>query len=223
MLFVAGAVLTVISYVNNDLRASFMYMVYGFYTLMELLQAVQYAFVNDCSSKWNVLLTEVAYVFIIVQPLIWNAVFYMKTRDDPEDRNVFKLAMVLSLVWIAANVYSRISYDDDDASMNACGFFNHSQTCTYRDTDKSHLYWRWKTRHLSDMTANYFMYLCLWIVPAIFVESTRSSGIIIFLGMLIGIALTKFFGANSLEFPTIWCAISIPILIIGYAYAFMTR
>jgi len=59
-----------------------------FYSLMEFLQTVQYFYVNQCSSATNTFLTEIAYVLVIVQPLMWNLFFYY--RSDKNGCTVLK-------------------------------------------------------------------------------------------------------------------------------------
>lgn len=227
--FLAGAGLAVYSYVNEELRGTYAYIIFGFYSLMELLQTIQYHYVNKCGGI-NEFLTNVAYILVIVQPLLWNSIFYFQSKKIREnskedeaqaeyEEGVFKLAIVLCLVWIAWSLYGRFSYKADrNAHKNMCGFYNHEKTCTYRNSKKSHLYWRWTSRHITDMTANYFMYYCLWIFPALIVKRTRFVGSLIALSAIVGWLFTVKLGMNIMEYPSIWCYISIPLLIIGYGY-----
>lgn len=213
-LFTAGAILTYLTYKDPNIRSSYMYVLFGFYTLMELLQTIQYSVVNQCDSPLNILTTEFAYLLVIVQPLMWNTIFFIRGKND-KNKSIFKLAIVFCVIWIAMNVYSRLTYNEKTAN-DTCGFFNNSKTCTYRDTAASHLYWKWKTNHLPDMTANYFMYLCLWFVPPLLVPETRLSGLVLTIGAIVGYTTTRMYGNNIFEFPAIWCYISVPILALGY-------
>lgn len=214
--FIAGVVLTYLSYVDPVKRASKMYILFAFYSVMELLQTIQYFFVNQCDLPVNVLSTEFAYLLVIVQPLMWNIIFYMKSKNETT-KNIFKLAIVLCAIWIVMNVYTRISYDPAISNeYNKCGLFNHTKTCTYRDTETSHLYWRWKTHNFNDMTPNYFMYMCLWFVPALLVAETRLTGMVLLMGAVVGYIITRMYGNSVVEFPAIWCYISVPILALGY-------
>ena len=219
-LFVAGTLLAYVSYVDPILRPSKMYILFVFYALMELLQTVQYSVVNQCDLPANIYLTEIAYLLVIVQPLMWNTIFYLRNTSSQTSKSIFMLAIVLCLLWIVMNVYTRLTYDPKTAKDN-CGLFNHNKTCTYRDANTSHLYWRWKTNHISDMTANYFMYMCLWFVPALLVANTRPSGVVLTLGAILGFIITKMYGSTIVEFPATWCYISVPILIGGYLSYFL--
>lgn len=215
-LFVFGAIMTAVSYRTPLLRKRYVHVLLGFYTVMELLQTVQYLFVNNCN-EYNRFFTNIAYVLVIVQPLMWNTVFY--TQVQPQYKPIFKLAMVMSALWIAMNVYSRISYKPSTAK-NECGFFNHDKTCTYRDKKGSHLYWRWTTAHWGDMSANYFMYMCLWFVPALLVPGTRATSVVLAAGALFAYTITRMYGSTVQEFPSVWCLMSIPLFLLSIYEAF---
>lgn len=216
--FIIGAAMTAVAYCVPQLRKTYLYVLLGFYTLMELLQTIQYAYVNECDNPKNKILTEMAYVLVIVQPLVWNILFLVRTTNKAE-RKVFELAIALMLAWITVNVYSRIVYNPaTDKSSNKCGLFNHDRTCTYRDTDSSHLHWRWTSAHLGDLSANYLMYMLVWFVPAMLVKQHRESVGVLIISCLVGYVLTQKYGSSSfLEFPATWCLISIPTLLLAFA------
>ena len=188
---------------------------------MELLQTIQYSYVNQCDNPMNIWLTEVAYVLVIVQPLIWNMVFLLRTKDK-HDKGVFKLALVMCIFWILFNVFSRVRYNPLENKNNHCGFFNNDRTCTYRDTDSSHLYWKWTTAHFPDLSANYLMYLMLWFLPALLVKQHWTSVSMLMVSCAVGFLLTYNYGNNMFEFPAIWCYISIPVVTIGFIHSYLT-
>lgn len=210
--FAIGASLAVFSYYNDKLRSSHIHIIFGFYALMELLQTVQYLVVNDCESKANQLLTEAAYILVIVQPLMWNTIFYLRTT--PKYQGIFVVGIVLSGVWIAANVMARLLYNPANATLtkDTCGFFNNPKTCTMKAKDNSHLYWKWTSAYMPDMTANYFMYFCMWFIPALIVPHTRFTAIGIIISAIIGLLVTMKYGATIAEFPSTWCFISVPLM-----------
>ena len=213
--FVAGAVLTIVCFRDRDMRANYLHVIFGFYAIMELLQTFQYFIVNKCEMPINKISTEIAYLLVVVQPLLWNAVFYLRVKNASEKR-VFTLAIILCMLWIAMNVYARVRYDANTETGYNCGIFNSLQTCTRRDDDKSHLYWTWTTEHRKDFTANYFMYICLWFIPPLLIKKTRIAAYCLIIGAIIGVMLTKLNGLSMIQFPSIWCYISVPILIAGY-------
>uniref|UniRef100_A0A6C0B7J4 Uncharacterized protein n=1 Tax=viral metagenome TaxID=1070528 RepID=A0A6C0B7J4_9ZZZZ len=74
-----------------------------FYSGMEILQGIQYYIVNECNNPINKLLTEVAYLFVLLQPLMWNFFYY--TNSEKCEKNIFVTGMALSLSWIIVNIY----------------------------------------------------------------------------------------------------------------------
>ena len=46
----------------------------GYFSLMELLQAATYVFIDDCRSPWNQVLTHLGYIHIAFQPFFANMV-----------------------------------------------------------------------------------------------------------------------------------------------------
>lgn len=193
----------------------------AFYTLMEVLQTLQYRTVNQCEDSENVLLTNFAYVLIIAQPLLWNTIFYLRNKGC--NKSVFVLAIILCIVWITWNVSSRLLYDPKKHNeYNKCGVFNRPSTCTKRDGDR-HLYWTWTSAYFPDFSANYFMYLCLWFIPGLVIASERLVIILLMLTAIFGYILNGLVGGTILEFPATWCYTSIPFLFItvvqGWLYA----
>src|ERR1700735_229463 len=58
-----------------------------FYSCMEILQTVQYNFVDECQSNINMILTLIAHVLVCVQPCLWN--WYRIRTNGREYRQVF--------------------------------------------------------------------------------------------------------------------------------------
>lgn len=105
---------------------------------MELLQGIQYFYVNQCSNVINIFLTEVAYLFIIVQPLIWNIFFYI--NSDKYDKQIFLTAIWLIIIWIFVNILSRIMYNKNNAPQTKdISIYASDKVCTKKKL--SHLYW----------------------------------------------------------------------------------
>lgn len=213
-LFIIGLISTYIAYKSPRLRSKYMHILLAFYTLMELLQTVQYSYVNECNNKCNNYLTEVAYILVIVQPLLWNYIFYLRARH--KYRQIFITAMILSFVWILWNIYSRIDYKNDDtATTTQTSIFASKKSCTYRDKDGEHLYWKWPSRNFKDLSANYFMYLCLWLLPILIDPDQWISGLSLIISSLVGLFLTLKYGKIE-EFAAIWCYISIPTFLVNF-------
>ena len=221
----AGAAATVYAALDRRLRAEYMPVLLAFYTAMEALQTVQYMLVNECSDPRNRWLTEVAYALVVVQPLLWNVVFYLRmsgmsksgrsstsSSSSSSSKRVFLCAAAMCVLWILMSVFSRLTYAGEDKDA-LCSFFHRGETpCTMQD-DGGHLYWSWPSRHYRDMNASFFMYLVLWFVPALFVAQTRPTGVVLMIGAALSLAVTVLMGkGNLIEFPSTWCLASVPIL-----------
>ena len=95
---VAGGGLTAYAFYSPTVRPTgFAYLVL-FYTGMEVLQTLQYHDLNRCGQLTNRALTEVGFVLVLVQPLMWNAFF--RRNVELAVRPAFTLAMILSLIWM---------------------------------------------------------------------------------------------------------------------------
>jgi hypothetical protein len=195
--------------VRPKLKYQYVMMVLLFYTSMELLQGVQYGFVNQCSSRVNRILTEVAYVLVIVQPLMWNLFFYLNSSSC--DQRVFQVGMVLSLLWLAFNLSARILHGRvgprQTKDMSA---FAGKQVCTRRKT--SHLYWEWTSANFMDFTATYLWYLLLWFIPPLLVAKHRVSAYVMAVFAGLGSAMAYISGEPYI-FASAWCYISVPMIL----------
>ena len=108
--FAIGILVSGIIYFGSftALRRSGIYWLLIFYSLMELLQGVQYYFINECSLWINQFLTEVAYGFVLAQPFIWNWFFYENSLT--QEKPMFQVAMWLCLCWVIVNILARVMY-----------------------------------------------------------------------------------------------------------------
>lgn len=217
---IIGAVCTVIAYVHPRLRKQYTYILFAFYTLMEAFQTVQYSTVNQCGTFTNRALTEFAYLLVIVQPIMWNAIFY--ARVPPAQKRIFLVAILTCVVWICMHVMSRIPGLVQEFGLSS-DVSAHQVTCTRRRTEQSHLYWQWSMADFHGMNANWLMYLCVWFIPCLVVAQTRSAGMALVIGALIGALITYKAGAKWAEFASTWCYISIPMMMLTFIDAFIIR
>jgi len=203
---IAGAV-GIIYLMQQNKQTPGLILILAFYTLMELLQTLQYQVTNECDNPINVFLTEVAYVFVIVQPLIWNIFFFVNAA--PNEKLLFMSGIVLSSVWALFNVAGRILYTPKEAQGRKDSMFASNNVCTYRDI--SHLYWKWTTANLGDLNANFLMHLMIWFIPALISVTQRSTVSIILAGAALSAAYSVYVGQIE-AFTAAWCYISIPIV-----------
>ncbi len=210
--FIIGIIFVVyINNYNDKLRKTNIHLLLLFYSLMELLQSIQYIYVNQCNNVMNKLLTEIAYVFVIIQPLLWNMFFYVNSNNC--DKQVFKVAIGLALIWITINIAARLVKSSDSEQSKSLSIFNRLSSCTKKNA--SHLYWEWRSANFAELRANFLMYLMIWFVPALIVAAHRTKAILLIFGALIGVLISYLSGESViLLFTSSWCYISVPIMLL---------
>jgi hypothetical protein len=147
---------------------------------------------------------------------MWNTIFYLRNKGC-EAKNIFKLAIVLCIVWIIWSVLLRLMYDDRKHAKYAhCDLINDTpSTCTKRDPGK-HLYWQWTTGYIPSLSANFFMYLALWFVPALLVPTEQKVIVTIMVGAIVAAIVTYLYGGKMVEFPSVWCYMSVFMAIVSF-------
>lgn len=198
-----------IIYLKHDTKHKYISYIIFFYVLMELLQTVQNYIVNDCDNVLNRVLTEVAYVFVIVQPLIWNMYFYFNSK--PLEQGLFKAGIGLSLGWLVFNVINRVMYGRYQPSTERDSLYSGDKVCTYKGA--SHLYWKWTSANMGDMNATFITHILIWFIPALLSTSHFLSAIIILAGALLSMVISTYMG-DIRGFTAAWCYISIPLIAI---------
>ena len=204
-----GIVTTIYIYVfNASLVQMHVPMLLIFYTLMEILQGIQYYYVNQCSNVVNVALNEVAYIFGIVQPFLWNYFFYL--NSDSCDKKIFICAMFLAVCWATMSVIQRLLYRPDNGISKQYSWFGGSQSCTRKKN--THLFWEWPRANLGEMNATYFTNLLIWFGPALITAKHRMTSIILILSSILGV-IAAWLGGEVYVFASAWCFVSIPIVL----------
>jgi hypothetical protein len=179
-----------------------------FYTCMELLQAIQYSYVNQCDNKINKALTEVAYGFVIVQPLLWNVFFYLNSSGC--DKSILMVGIVLSLIWMVVNLLGRIMYTPENRITKESSVFAGDKVCTRQN--QSHLFWEWTSANFGEFNANFLMHLLIWFIPALITVQHRIAAILLIISICIGVWMAYISGEYYI-FTSAWCYISVPIVI----------
>lgn len=182
----------------------------GFYSIMELLQGVQYFYVNQCSNFMNIILTEFAYLLVILQPLIWNIFFYV--NSGTLDKQIFLTAICLSIPWIIVNVLARLLYDKNKYPQTKQNSPHAGdKVCTKRKL--SHLFWEWTSENFQELNANFFMYLMVWFIPALISKKFRNISFVLIVSAVLGAYMT-FLTDEPVVFTSLWCYISVPIVLV---------
>jgi hypothetical protein len=173
---------------------------------MEILQTIQYQFVNECDNPINVALTEVAYIFVLIQPLMWNIFFYMNSASN--EKLLFLSGIAMASLWVIFNILGRILYTPENGMTKKDSYLAGNKTCTYRDM--SHLYWKWPIANLGDLNATSLMFVVIWFIPALLSITHRTTGLII--AGSATLSLLYAYSVGQVEVMTsAWCYISIPL------------
>ena len=219
--FLTGIAVTIyIVLFNQTLTERHVPMLLLFYSAMELLQTIQYSYVNQCGDRVNAVLTEIAYVLVIVQPLLWNVFFYLNSAAFPCDQRLFVLGGTFAVVWICVNVLARLRHSmtpTAEPQTKSHSFFAGESTCTRKRN--SHLYWEWTSDNFKDLTANYLMYLMIWFIPPLLTQAHRLPILLVAAFALLGAGMAWYAGEPEI-FASAWCYVSVPmVLVFMFAYA----
>ncbi len=199
-----GAVLAYRLYLKRD-KACFMWVLFAFYAGMEFLQFLQHRTLNQCSTKENQVLATVAFLYVVVQPFLWQYYAYRCHSKTPFQKGVFALSMLLSGV-VAASFLLRWGTGTDSKGTDMMT----GELCTKKDD--GHLYWQWPIGVSHMKVANWFMFMVVWFAPLIFFAD-GGVGIGLAGGAVLSYALSK----RSVEYPSTWCLMSLPLLLGGLA------
>eukprot|EP00873_Tetraselmis_striata_P033855 jgi/Tetstr1/454119/TSEL_041038.t1 len=180
-----------------------------FYTGMEVLQYFQHDHVNDCSGRGNRFLTRIAYLYIVVQPLLWHVYLWL---IYPDLRPVFSRAMIASGLLLvlmlarfnpfaAEDEVPRVPPESPDEAFRG-------PLCTKKDAD-GHLYWLFPMRRYWGLEPNILVFLLVWWVPMMWTGWARplSQAAPFTVGFLMS-------GENKHQTASIWCLYSIPAFVL---------
>lgn len=214
---VLGIVSLVVVRNNPHPGNNLMYIPIIFYTIMEVLQTIQYSYTNKCDGI-NHFLTEISYILILVQPIMWNLIFLYKMRSKPLTRfhkGILYCAVVLCGVWILAHVARRFrGYSDYNPSKvydPKNEMTGGSRTCTYKERNQ-HLYWNYELFSIPGLDANWFMYIALWFIPGLLIPGEKMTIGVLMAGFAASFLYVRLNGHNHHITPSLWCLTSAPIL-----------
>jgi len=206
-----------IYYFAHLIKKTGVYWLLLFYSLMELLQGVQYFYVNQCDMWMNRLLTEFAYVLVILQPFIWNLYFYVNSAFC--EKPIFLVALWLCICWIVVNLFARITYGvkNVEHQTKSHSVYAGEKVCTKKKL--SHLYWEWTSANFGDMNANFLTYLLLWFIPALVSTQHWITSVVLICSALVG-AYMAYAAKEPFIFTSVWCYISVPIVLLVILQSF---
>lgn len=179
----------------------------GFFTLMELLQAISYASIGQCDMSGNKLLTYLSLTHIALQMPVISA-FMLSYTPKKVRKKWLKPVMTLSFIGtllMLTRIYMPLMWDVPKAWMCRAGdALCGEKSCSYMGT--WHLAWRLP---LLGFDPSFLIYFGLVFFLPILYGSWRISAF----HFLVGPFLSSFLSTDHNEIPAIWCLFSIAILI----------
>lgn len=179
----------------------------GFFTLMELLQAVSYIWIGQCDVRGNVWLTNLSFVHIAFQIPVANA-FMLSYTSKKTRKRWFRPVMVVSFIasfLMLTKLIVPLLWDAPKEWMCKAGdALCGTNTCSYMGN--WHLAWRLPL--LGFDPSNYIYFALVFILP-VFYGNWRISIFHFIFGPLLAFLSTT----HRNEAPAIWCLYSIAILI----------
>lgn len=199
-----GAGATVYAVKKGEPRAR--YLILGFFTFMELLQAVSYIWLNQCDMSANVWLTRLSYIHISFQIPVVNY-FAFSFVSEKIRKKWFKPVMVISFIatlLMIAKMFVPILWNVPQELIcntweKLCGV----NTCSY--SGNWHLAWRLP---LMGFDPRFLLYTIPVFVFPLLYGCWRWS----LFHLLTGPVLASFLTTNRNESPAIWCLFSIAII-----------
>lgn len=224
--FLVGMIVALYIYLKERiLSKTYIHYILFFYCGMELLQTIQYSYIDQCDNPINRFLTEIAYCLIIIQPLMWNVFFYLNSNKC--EKYIFKTAIYLCLFWMAMNIASRVLYKKVLTPLSSkSSAFADEKICT-KKLQYAHLYWKWTSADFYDFNANYLTYLMLWFIPALISKSSFYYAILFILSTIATVIFIYGLNYSSKElfltFTSSWCFISVPIVLVLILYIIVSK
>ncbi|MEM6846920.1 MAG: DUF5765 domain-containing protein [Pseudomonadota bacterium] len=190
----------------------------GFFSLMEMLQAVTYLYVDQCGTPMNQVLTMLGYIHISMQPFFINTISmffipaHVRKRIAPTVYTICFASTVIMLLMIypfdGVPLCNRM-----DSAM--CG----ATMCSYMGS--FHIAWDFPMNTLFTIgngaqiyelayLLNWWMYLIPAFVLPVLYGSWKCTLYHLFFGPLLATAIT----GNFHEMPAVWCLLSIGLLLI---------
>ena len=200
-LSVLGVLLTSYRAVNNYSMVSIIPAI--LFTLMEIVQYLQYTVINQCDNKINQNLTRFTWFLQWIQPLMWNTIYFYITKSN---KGIFKFCIVLSSILFITGMLRVFNFSEKRSITHELQV--NGRDCTLQG-DK-HLEWNNNAQTFHGLEPNWFAYLLLWFVPILWVTPFKL-GLELFVCQLSLFVLTLLIlGKVDDQAASTWCLLSIP-------------
>ncbi len=179
-----------------------------YFTSMELLQALQYIWINLCGNPYNELFTILGYIHIIFQPFIINML--MMHFIDPKKRSrIFRWVYAITAIGSASMIMELypFSWTHECTSGLLCG----KQLCTMSGI--WHLKWNIPLNNLFTPIPTFFPIPLGYVLTGLLLPFFYGAWKPNIMHILFGPGLAWILVGSRQEGATIWCAVSIFLII----------
>lgn len=211
---VIGIGATAYAFVRREPRA--IWMTFGFFTLMEILQAFTYLFIDDCASPANQVATLLGYLHIAFQPFFINAFslqFVPKPVRDkiaPWAYGFCFAATIVMLIQLYPFAWAGVC----TGGLPLCG----TQLCAV--SGNWHMAWHVPYNGMGGfLTAIPFfgtIGLPTYALAAFWLPALYGSWRFTLFHFLVGPALAQLLTDNPNEWPVVWCLLSVGMIMVVF-------
>jgi len=178
-----------------------LWIIVGYFAIMELLQALAYFNLNNCGSPFNQIITYLSYLHIVFQPFFVNAFMMYFIPKETKKRIsgwVYALCFIVAISMLV-KVYPFAWAGTCDSAGSLCG----AQMCSM--SGSWHLIWALPLNSMPLVSAAHFF--VMFILPIIY--GSWKAAVYSF---LLGPALAWLLSSSMHEVAAIWCLFSIAII-----------
>jgi len=205
LLSIIGLVVTL--YLAFKKRSKFLWIPIGYFFLMEALQALQYLFLNDCSSPANQLLTLLGYLHIVFQPFFINMIIMYFI---PDKVRIKIQGWVYAFCFIGAILMLISLYPFDWAGSCRIGVNSMCGENICTTSGNWHLAWSIPFNGMSNLG------ILGSLIPAFLIPLIYGAWKPVLYHFLLGPFLSSLLTSNINEQPAVWCLLSIAFLVMVF-------
>jgi len=208
--FGASAIIAILGlvislYLAFKKRSPLLWIPIGYFSLMEIIQAVSYLYLNNCNSPANQLLTFLSYIHIVFQPFFVNMItmyFIPKKARDKIYGYVYALCFIFAVLMLIKLYPFEWASSCIQGVEPMCGI----NLCSV--SGNWHLAW---DIPLNGLSMGWVYGVAVFILPLIY----GSWRVVLYL-LLSGPILVYFLTNNINERPAVWCLFSIALLTVMF-------
>jgi hypothetical protein len=175
----------------------------GYFAIMELLQAITYFSLNQCSLPINQLLTYISYLHVAFQPFFMNAFWLPKETRKRISPFVYGICFIGTILILIQAYPFEWAGTCDLASGGWCG----PNICSI--SGDWHLAWNIPLNGIPMLLIIGYAFP-IFILPLLY-----GSWKVTIYQTLLGPVLVSFLSSNPNETPAIWCLLSMAIILLA--------